>query len=167
MKKALMILLLCSGFAFGQFRDQLDRQPSVHDGMIKNETPSLILGFFNPNNFTMHHSYNLSYSTFGSNGLAMGVYTNSMAYKFSDKLNVQLDASLVHTPYSSFNKQITDQINGIYISRAQLNFRPSENFLINVSYSNNPMLYYSPYGGYYNGGMFDRGLMDSNWFNGR
>ncbi|MGE5399896.1 MAG: hypothetical protein ACM3S2_05810 [Ignavibacteriales bacterium] len=163
MKKIFFILILSSTFAFGQFRNQLGNQPKVHDGMVNDSAPRMILGFINPNNFQMHHSYSLSYSSFGGNGLAMGVYTNSMAYKFSDKLNIQLDASLVHTPYSSFSKQLTDQINGVYISRAQLNYRPSENFMINIQYNNGPANYYSPYGYWNNVGLMDQGPWDNSW----
>lgn len=149
MKKVLIVFFFLTAAVFGQFRDQLSNRPKISDGIIKNNTPSLILGFFNPNNFQMHHSYSMSYSAWGGNGLAVGMYTNSMMYKFSDKLNVQVDASLMHTPYSSFGSQVADQINSIYISKAALNYRPSENFFINIQFSNNPYMYYSPFSRYY------------------
>ncbi|MGE5410003.1 MAG: hypothetical protein ACM3MI_03510 [Clostridiales bacterium] len=162
MKKILFLLLVLSTVSFSQFRDQAETKSSLHDGMISNNTPSVILGFFNPDNFRMQHSYSLSYSAFGGNGLAMGVYTNSMIYKFNDKLNIQVDASLVHTPYSTFNRSIQDQINGLYLSKAELNYRPSDNFMINVQYSHNPMGYYSPYGYLGDWGMFNQNSLDRN-----
>jgi hypothetical protein len=141
-----IILLLITCFSRAQFREQIENRPSVHDGLIKNETPSMILGFINPNNFQMNHTYNLSYSMFGNQGLALGVYTNSMFYKFSDKLNIEVDASLVHSPYNTFGKDFTSQINGIYLSKAALNYKPWENFQINVQYNSYPMgSYYSPF----------------------
>ncbi|MEI7812986.1 MAG: hypothetical protein WCJ01_11285 [Ignavibacteria bacterium] len=168
MKKILFILIIVSSAVFGQFREQLNNQPGVHDGMISNNTPSMVLGFINPNNFQMHHSYSLSYSAFGGNGLAVGIYTNSMLYKFNNELNLQVDASLVHTPYSSFGKGTMDNINGIYVSRAELNYRPGKDFLINIQYNRLPYNYYPPNGsvGYgYTGGFprFNQDIMNNGW----
>jgi len=92
--------------------------------------------------------YSLSYSSFGSNGVALGVYTNSMQYQFSDKLNVQLDASLVHSPYSTLGKNFQNNINGIYIDRAQLNYAPWDNVNVVLQYRQLPYNYYSGFGYY-------------------
>jgi hypothetical protein len=148
MKRIIFLMLLAfATISFAQFKDQLENRPKIFDGMIKNTTSGLFLGFINPENFHMQHSFSMSYSASGSNGLALGVYTNSMSYKFNDKLNVQLDASLVNSPYSSFGKNFANQINGIYISKAALNYSPFKNFHIDVQYSQNPFgYYYSPYG---------------------
>lgn len=168
MKKALLFLILISTALFGQFKDQLNNGSSIHDGLIKSETPSMILGFINPSNFSMHHSYSLSYSGFSGGGMALGVYTNSMAYKFTDNLNVQVDASIVNSPYNSFGKDFTNQINGIYLSRAQLNYRPTENMNINIQYRSYPAGV-SPYG--YGGYGYSRSNFmmpfDDEWFYGR
>lgn len=161
MKKIFFFIVLMSVASFGQLKEQLGNGPKVYDSIVKSNTPSMIFGFINPNNFQMHHSYSLSYSSFGSNGLALGMYTNSMSYKFSDKLNVQLDASLIHSPYSSFGNDMMDQINGVYISKAALNYRPAENFLIHIQYSNNPYRYYSPFSRYYSPFFYE----DDPWFN--
>ena len=130
-----------------QFKSSSIFQPSVKDGMI-NDSPSFILGIFDPSKFSMHHMYSLSYSSFGSNGVALGVYTNSMQYQFSDKLNVQLDASLVHSPYSTLGKNFQNNINGIYIDRAQLNYAPWDNVNVVLQYRQLPYNYYSGFGYY-------------------
>jgi len=160
MKKLVVIiaLALCTGI-FAQFREQIDSQPTIHDGLIKNTVPSLVLGFINPNNFSMKHSVNLSYSAFGNQGIALGVYTNTMMYKFTDKLNISADVSLVNSPYNSFGKDFANQLNGIYLSRAELNYQPWENFSVNVQYRSNPLGYYSPYG--YS--RYNRGYLNDNW----
>ena len=71
-----------------------------------------------------------------------------MMYKFTDKLDVQLDASLVHSPYSTFGKNFQDNINGIYIDRAQINYTPWDNVKVMLQYRNIPYSYYSGYGMY-------------------
>ncbi len=161
MKKLIIIIALtvCSVY-FAQFRDQIENKPTIHDGLIKNSVPSLLLGFINPNNFSMKHSVDLSYSALGNQGMALGVYTNSMLYKFTDNLNISADLSLVNSPYNSFGKDFANQINGLYLTKAELNYKPWENFSVNIQYRNNPLGYYSPYGysGYYN-----RGFLYNDW----
>jgi hypothetical protein len=163
MKKLFLIMvLLISTISFAQFKYQIENRPAIHDGIIKNNTPSLVLGFINPNNFSMHHSFDLSYSAFGNNGMALGVYTNSMLYKFADNLNIQADISLVNSPYNSFGKDFSNQINGLYLTKASLNYKPWENFTINIQYRRNPLGYYNPYYGYSR--YLNNGFIDNDWF---
>lgn len=148
MKKIFLLIVCFTAISFAQFKDQNIFKPTVKDA-ITTQNNNLIFGFFNPDNFQMHHSYNLSYSSFGGNGIALGVYTNSMFYQFSNKLNIQLDASLVHSPYNSLGKNFQNNINGIYLSKAQINYNPSKDFHISVQYRNLPYTYYDPYSYYY------------------
>lgn len=146
MKKFVIILVLLAASAFAQFRDSGFPTSSVKDGIVNNSGTSLF--GLNSANFQMNHSYSLSYSSFGNNGLALGVYTNSLFYKFNNDLNVQADISVVHSPYSTFGTEFQNSLNGIYLSRAAINYRPWKDFQINVQYQNIPN-FYSP--GYYNG----------------
>ena len=145
MKKLFAIMIVVfsvSGFA--QFKDSGFPVTNVNDGILAKPSTNLF-GFINPDNFQMKQSYSLSYSSFGSQGLALGVYTNSMMYKFNNNLNVQLDASIIHTPYSTFGKQFNNSLNGIYISKAAVNYQPWKDFSISIQYRNLPYSYYSPY----------------------
>ncbi len=149
MKKIILFLLVAAfSVNYAQYKDQLNKPIDYTSGILNGNSSSLF-GFINPDNFSMHHSFSLSYQTFGGSGLALGVYTNSMMYKISNALNVQADISVVNSPYNSFSKDFAKQINGVYLSRAQINFKPSDNTSIMLQYSNSPMSYYSPYG--YNG----------------
>ncbi len=155
MKKLLILLILGFSFsAFAQFKDSGFPTESVKDGIVAHDNNSF-LGLFNPNSFQMHHSYDLSYSSFGGQGLALGVYTNSMFYKFSSKLNIEADISIVNSPYSTLGKSFQQSLNGIYLSNAAINYRPWKNFFITVQYSNLPYSYYSPYNNY---SYFNRGF---------
>lgn len=161
-KSLLLIVLILSGFAFGQFGRNEIPDPPIKE-MITNRSNSIIFGFFNPENFKMTHNFSMSYTNFGSNSIALGVYTNSMFYKIADPLTVQLDISLTHSPYNSFGKQFQNDFNQVFISRAQVNWRPSENFHMMIQYRNIPSNfgYFSPYG-YYNS---NRYLYDEDGFN--
>ena len=147
MKKILFIISFITVTVFAQYRDDGFPDTSVKEGIINNSGTSLF-GFLGSDNFRMNHSYSLSYSSFGSNGLALGVYTNSMFYQFTKDLNIQADVSVMHSPYSSFGKEFQNSLTGIYLSRAAINYRPWKDFQINVQYRSVPSVYYP---GYYNG----------------
>ncbi len=145
MKNCLIILLIISSLTYGQFKEELDKKVDIRGGITNYNPSSMLLGFIKPENFSMSHSFSMSYTASGQYGMALGVYTNSMAYKFNDQLNLQVDASVVNSPYSSLGTQHSDAINGIYLSRAQINYQPSEDFFITFQYRNLPGGYYSPY----------------------
>ena len=147
-KLILLFVLLLGSVSLAQLKADIDKPLDVKSGILnKNLQGSSFLGIFNTANFSMRHNFDLSYSTFGGNYMALGVYTNSMSYSFSDALNVQLDASIVNSPASSFGKEFSKQLNGIYITRALLNYKISDNSKLTVEYRMLPMgMGYNPYG---------------------
>ncbi len=150
MKNLTFVLLLAfATFNYGQYKETGLQTTSVKDG-ITNNSPNNLLGFINMNDFTMRHSFSMQYSSFGNHGLALGMYTNSMFYRFMDNMNVQLDVSLVHSPYSSFGEAFQKDISGVYISNAAINYYPWKDFSIHVQYRNSPYGYYNPFYGMYN-----------------
>lgn len=153
--KKLVFMLIIGMYAgvFAQFKDSGFPKESIKDGVVDQSSSNNLLGFLNTENFHMRHQYNLSYSSFGNHGLALGVYTNSMFYNFTNNLNVQADISLVHSPYSSFGKDFQNDLNGIYLSRAAINYMPWKDFSITFQYRNIPMNYYP---GFYESSMFNR-----------
>jgi len=155
MKKLILILILgIYAGAFAQYKDPGFPTESIKDGVIDQSASSNLFGFLNSENFHMSHQYNLSYSSFGNNGLALGIYTNSMLYNFSDNLNVQTDINFVHSPYSSFGKEFQNDLTGIYLSRAAVNYKPWKDVAISLQYRQLP--YYFPYSGYYGNSLYNR-----------
>lgn len=155
MKKIIfIIILLFASSGYGQFKDPAFPTTDIKDGIVDYSAGSLF-GFLNSENFSMHHSLSMSYSAFAGEGVALGMYTNSMMYRFSEDLNVQLDASIVHSPYSSFGKEFQNDLSGIYISRAALNYKPWKDFRVTLQYNQYPgSYYYSPFSNYYNRGFY-------------
>lgn len=164
MKKYLFALIILVSISINaQFKDPVFENEKPKDGIMNNSTNSLF-GFINPDNFSMHHSFGLSYSTFAGQGMSLATYTNSMMYKFSDQMNIQLDASFVTSPYSSLGKDFQNSIQGIYVSRAAFNYRPWDDVSISIQYRNIPNYYYDPFNrfnGFYDssfsGGFFGSG----------
>ncbi len=151
--------------AFGQFKDSGFPTTSVYDGIVNTQSNSLF-GFLNSDNFQMRHSYQMSLSTFGGQSLALGAYTNSIFYKFSNKLNFQLSTSIVMSPYSSLGKNFQNSFNGIYINNAQINYKPWKNVDVMLQYSQLPPgYYYSPYSYYGYGNSLLNGFGFNGWNN--
>ena len=155
--KTLILLSVLVFTAYGQFKDPGFPTESVKDGIVSNNSSSLF-GLLSSENFRMNHSIGVSYSAFGSDGLALSTYTNSMFFKLADNLNFQMDASIIQTPYSTLGKDFENNLNGIYLSRAELNYRPWKDFQVSLSYRNIP-------GGYFNNsGYFNRSFYNPFYY---
>ncbi len=140
----LALVIIANAFAVAQFKEQIETKPDVYQSIIQGGNRSY-LGFFNPANLFMRHSFSVSYLSIGGKGIMINSYTNSIFYKFSDNLNLQADISLVTSPFSSFGKELQNQISGIYLNRFELNYRPANNILINIQYRQLPFYQYYPY----------------------
>jgi hypothetical protein len=162
---AAVILMIPQG-SFGQLRNQQPvEKPDVYESIVKPaDVSNLILGFFNPDNFQMHHSYSMSYSSMGGKGIALGMYTNSMLYRISNPLTLRVDWSLAYSPFSSFSKQFQNDLSGLFLNRAELDYRPSKDLRINLQFRQIPGGYYSPsYYDYYNP-MYRGFYNEEDWF---
>ena len=131
----LIIIIAFTGSLSAQYK-------GYDDGKSKYETNSnnLILGFINPNNFTMNHSFNVSMVNTVSGNVSLTSYINSMNYRISDKLNISADVRFQYAPYASSiygpeaATNLQNDLSGISLSRASLNYRISENSYINVEF---------------------------------
>lgn len=147
----LTVLFLCLPVdARSQFKGQIEREASSSGGLITQQSSSLFFGWFDPSRFTMHHTFEMSYQTFGGQGMTLGTYTNSMSYRFAEDLDARADISMSYSPtnsFSSFGGQKSKDFSGIYLSRAQLNYRPWENVTVQIQYRQLPYgsSYFSPF----------------------
>lgn len=144
-KKVIIVLLILVATTVAQFKRE-SNSISIEDGISNSEPSSFFTEFFDPNKFQMSHTIGMSYSTFGGNSVALSTYTNSMAFRFSENLMVEVDASFVASPYSSFGSEHQKSINGLYLSRAQISYAPSKNTFLSIQFIQPPP------GSYYYGG---------------
>ncbi len=114
----------------------------------------LILGFINPKNFSIHHSVNLQYATFGNSSVSLTSYTATVDYRVLKNLKISADVTMQYSPYatlglnnSALDKDFQNSLNGINLSRVSLQYKPAENMYINLDYINNNSPYY--YDNYY------------------
>ena len=155
----LVIVLLSATAAFAQFRDSGFETNSVKEGIVS-ENSNALFGFLNSDDFIMRHSFSLNYSTFAGQGMSLTSYTNSMFYRLMNNLNVQVDVSVMYSPYSTLGEQFQKDISGIYISNAAINYHPWDNFSVHLQYRSMPFGYgyYHPFYGYGNPFNFSSGI---------
>lgn len=108
--------------------------------------------FFNAKNFRVGHSYEMSYTSFGGEGLGLGVYTTSLRWQPTDRLAARVDVGVAHTPFGSEGLQqrlgfSQDAPAQVFLRNAELAYRPSENAVIHLQVRQSPFGgYASPYG---------------------
>ncbi len=138
-------LALVFSTASAQFKSQ-EQQPSASQSLVHPVTSvNSLLGFLNPDNFMMRHSIGFSYMTSGGQGLSLASYTNSMFYKIADPLNVRFDVTLQGSPFGQYGSAQQSDLSKLYLSRAELNYRPWENFSVKVQYNELPFGYWGRY----------------------
>lgn len=148
-----LAVMLCVTTASAQFKTSIEPRSTVAESILKSDDGGFLFGLFDPNNFSMHHSFSLSYMTAGGQGMSMGMYTNSMAFKFSDDLDMKADISLMASPYNTLGKQYQSSLSGLFLNRAELNYRPWKNTLFQIQYQQVPANY-----------MMGSGFMGGNYF---
>jgi len=162
MKKLFYIIIISFltfsvvGSTFSQYRTGKDN--------ILNKNTNLILGFINPANFTMKHSFQVSFLGSMYGNISLTSYINTLSYKFSDKLNISADISLQYSPYASssfgseYSKRLQNDFSGISLSRLSLDYKISDDASLKFEYRNINNPFYDPYynnNNFYNNSIYD------------
>lgn len=146
-------LLITSSISFAQFKNI----PLETQNKLKSNN-NLILGFINPNNFSISHSFNMSYGTIGSSSVSLASYTATLAYKLNENMHLSADVTMQYSPFASLggattamNKDFQNSFNGISLSRVSFDWKISKNAFLSFNYINNKnnYLFGNPYYGYY------------------
>ena len=132
-------LLLLPFVSQAQWKTGAKEKVSAGESLVRTDGGGLLFGWFDPARFSMHHSYSLSYTSFGGRGISVGEYTNRMTYQLSDPLSVLLDVSVAHSPFNSFGDKFGSEMSGVRISRAQIDYRPSENTHLQLQFRQVPL----------------------------
>lgn len=148
-----VILALVTGLSFGQFKEI----PNKTKTQLKSGSSGLILGFINPKNFSLTHSFNMSVQTGGNTSASLASYTATMNYKILKNMNLSADVTMQYSPYASIgsnnpaiNKDFQSSLNGINLSRVSLNYQPTKNMYISINYINQKNNLYGYGSNYYN-----------------
>ncbi len=144
----LLLIGMAPGLVLGQLRS--DAQPNISKALTKPSGVKGLVGLIglDPSKFSMQHSYTLSFATAGGQTFNQGLYLNTMQYRISNPLTTYLQIGFLHRPFGNFGQ---NQFNKgqFFISGAGLKYQPSENFRLQVEFSQRPgSYYYSPYSPY-------------------
>lgn len=147
MKIKLLIVVIAS-FAFTNTYAQYTND-DWNKKDVNVSTNNLILGIFNPKNFSMNHSFNVSMMNSAYGNVSVTSYINSMNYKVSDRINVSADISLSYSPYANSvfgtdaSNRLQDDLTGLSLSRVAVDYKISENSILKFEYRNvkNHMMY--------------------------
>lgn len=138
-KTALLIVLiaLASNLSFAQFIEVPNKTKTQ-----LNEQNNLILGFINPKNFSISHSFNMSYGSYGNSQVSMASYTATLSYLVKNNLKLSADVSMQYSPYASIgsnaatNRAFQNSLSGINLSRVSLDYKPFKDMSISINYYN-------------------------------
>ena len=135
-----LILALASNLSFAQFKEV----PNKTRTQLKNTSSGLIFGFINPKNFSIEHSFNMSYASLGNNTqVSLASYTATLSYRIRDNMKISADVSMSYSPFASIgssnatvNRDFQNSFNGLNLSRVSFDYKPSKNVYISLNYYN-------------------------------
>lgn len=155
---SLIIILILAVDTFSQYKSP--------NGNPINENTNYILGFINPKNFSMRHSFGISVLSSKYGTISVTSYINTLNYKISDKLFLSADVELSYSPYASsafgksYAKLLQDDFTGVRLSRLYMDYKISDNSYIKFEFRNLKNYYFDPY--YYNNyGIYDNHLYEN------
>jgi hypothetical protein len=147
----LVFIILFSAVSQAQFRSDAQKPEPPMNTVDAMKGGDFFSNLLDPERFSMHQTYSMSVasSKFGSYGLS--AFTNTFSYKASDNLFLSADVSAVYSPFSSFGKEFQNQMNGIYLSNARLDWKLGDNTFMRVEYVGGPQTNaYNPFYDAYN-----------------
>jgi hypothetical protein len=139
-------VLVVAGSTNAQLKSQVDQQTSAARSLVHpNASISSFFGLLNSDDFRMQHSFSVSYLAGSGYGLSLANYTNSMFYRIAGPLDARVDLTLMGSPFGSYGLG-DNHFNKLYVSRAELNYRPSDNTVLRLGFSQMPFGYFNdPY----------------------
>lgn len=164
----LIAFIFCLGtaqVASAQYKSDAAAEAMMAQSKIYNDGFSLNK-LFDPRFFQMRHSYEMTFGSYGGSSGSMGEYTNTMMWRFSQKLAARVDVGVAHTlfgtsPTGTGLPGTNNSAASIYLKNAEVAYQPLKNMTLHLSFRQAPRgygYYMSPFGYYgYNGfGGYDR-----------
>ena len=147
MKKIVIIILvlIIPTMLWAQFKTQ--NTPNIGNAIAESPT-TFLFGFLNPDRLSMNHYFSASFMTMGGHSLMLNSYINTIQYRISDPLSLQLNLGIANMPYNNFggNPGLNDTQ---FFGGAELKYRPSQSTSLSVGVNVTPYYYLGyPYSGY-------------------
>ena len=152
---AFVVCLASAPEASAQYKSDAAAEAMMSQSRIYGDSFSLNK-LFDPRFFQMNHSYEMSFGSVGGASGSMGEYTNSMMWRFSQKLAARVDVGVAHgisggLPNAYGLPGSNNSAARVYLKNAEVAYQPLKNMTIHLSYRQAPSgygYYASPYGYY-------------------
>jgi len=140
MKKiiSILVVLTLAAAVFGQYRETTT--PSLQSRFTQPQS-GLFSGLFNSANLDMSHSISVGYASSSGGGMMTGTYLNSMRYRISPKMLLNLKLGFMTQPYSTYEYSPQGSNNTRFLGGAELVYRPSKNMIFSIGVNNMPFYY--------------------------
>lgn len=145
----LVFVLSVTAPAHAQLRETARQNSSVVTKLYDtgSAATNALGNLFGAEDFRMGHSYQMSFSSFGGNTASMGMYTNSMMWRFNSAWSARVDVSVAHPLMS--NGAFGQRETKVFLRNAEVSYQPSENMKFHLQVKQSPYgRYASPYGRY-------------------
>ncbi|MBN2410937.1 hypothetical protein JXQ31_04535 [candidate division KSB1 bacterium] len=142
----ILLLILMPCLVFGQYKSDtgpVDISTALRTPVNAGKSALGILGL-DPSRLDISQSYTMSYMSMGGQGISQGVYLNTMTYHFKLPMTLSFQWGMAHQPFAGSNDAPFLK-SGPFISGAQFRYKPTENTVLEVEYSQNPYGYNSWY----------------------
>jgi hypothetical protein len=147
----LVFVTLFSAASQAQFRSDVQKPEPPLNTAAAMKGGDFFSNLLDPERFSMHQSVSMSMVSSGIGSYGLSMFTNTFSYKASDNLFLSADVSAVYSPFSSFGKGFQDQMNGLYLTNARLDWKLGESTFMRVEYVGGPQTYgYGPFYDAYN-----------------
>ena len=132
----LLFVFLLSSIGAAQVQD--DRAMVFKPSEGFSQSRGFLDQLLNSDKLSISHSYSLSYTTFGNQGVSQGLYLNTINYRFSDPLLMQVRLGYLHQPFGGSSNQSLGIDNKFFIQRAMLQYQPFKNTTLVIDYQSYP-----------------------------
>lgn len=150
---SLLVLVVFLGLtvpAQAQFRSAVQEAPAPSRLYEAKGAAGFVLNkLFSPSVFRMSHSFEMSAGSFGGNSYSLGMYTNSMAWQFNNKLAARVDMAVAYSPHNEAASALGfgNEKPQVFLRNAEIAWRPSKNVQLHLQVRQSPYgNYMSPYG---------------------
>ncbi len=134
----LFLLVSFSSSASTQKLDQGSGKSIVAESLLGLTPQSKSFSLLDPSRVKMWHSYTLSYFSGSGRSGNIGLYMNTIEYRPSDPLRLQVSLGYLHQPFSMIGGQSSA---GRILPSFQLWYNPNSKISLHINISSTPLWY--------------------------
>jgi hypothetical protein len=133
--KCVIVITTIISVGFGQLKSDLPNNNAFPNYLASSDNS--IMSLFDPNRFSMNHSFSMSMLSMNNQSFGVASYTNNMNFLLRDNLQLQTHITFMQPNMISSNTPNPYSNNQLYYD-AVLDFSPTNNTHFQISFGNYP-----------------------------